>query len=397
MIFVCNEKKAETIFNAYRDVAAFSLGKSNGYVSEDGKIKVSFRKATFLPDNDMINAALNGDQSPKKVLAKLVKKATKAIEQVSIDPDDPDETGIALAMLEIVSMIANNHSIPEGLSKKQFKKWMKNDAPNILVFVLDGEDEARDKFLTKYIAALFEVYGLKVITKGKVIKSIFGKDGKPKSVKKAIMSLTSYMEKHESCSLSKKGQKLIMRGQIYYKLELQNLAVINTIGSIKAGEEFEISEKGANRLIKLLIENFSDHNVLALCDMGMDKKKYLKPMHEKNIATWKAYKECAKILEHILDVELPKTGQGCTKKSKKDGTFIPKTNVKKFKKFFLKKGNRKLLPILLMHMAFVYMGDEVGSKSYVKEMTKVLSACLPEKSKEFITVVKQLNAAKASN
>ena len=152
MVFILNENAASRIFEKYKNVAAFGTGKSKGYTDEAAQFTLSYQKLGILPDSDVINGVVNGQISGKKV----IKAAVKGLNKVE------DDTGLAMKMAQLVNMIkdnANPDTKPEdGESKKAYKKRIRNAAPNALVFVLDGQNAAYDKFVTKYIAALYQIH-----------------------------------------------------------------------------------------------------------------------------------------------------------------------------------------------------------------------------------------------
>lgn len=361
MVLILNEEKAAKIFHKYPDVAAFTLGKSKkGF--HDAKIELSYDRLAFLPDEDTINAVLGGDIKGNKVIAKAVKKVYQ--------PDDPKGNPISIGMTQLISMIADADAVPDGMSKKKYKKYIRHHGPNILVFVLDGENRARDKFLTKFIAALFDVYGYKAITNTKKLKKVF--KGKRSTVAKNVRA---YVENTKGMSLSKEGRKVYRVAKLYYATEILQNAMSKSNGVIKLNRENSTS------LAHKLAMCFSCRNNAELDKLNVGKKPY-KMIYKKNKVAFKAYNELRKILKVMdNDLVLPKVEFGCTKKSKKKGNPKPKMNVDKFIKFFRNADNRPLLRLVYAHLACRLFDVAVGSSEYCRHVSDSIAKDFPS---EFI-------------
>ena len=377
MVFILNEEKAAKIFKKYRDVAAFTLGKSKGFVDETKGISVSYQKLAFLPDDDTINAVLNGDVKANKIIKKAVKKI------VNIKPDEDDDTGMTLYMLQLINMIQKDDSLEEGMSKKAYKKFLKKHGPNILVFVLDGQDEKRDKFLTKYIKAIFGVFGYDCVTNKKVVKKLF--DGKRSKINDRVRV---FIDVNDGMHLSKDGRRLFNAGKLVFATELLQTSMANT------RETVELTGKRAARLSKHLVSMFSGLNTLELdrCGLkGKEQDKVGKAMKRKNKAAVEAYQDLRKVLVMINpDLKLPKVEYGCTKKSVKKGDPKPKMNAKKFVKFFADKDNRPLLRLVFTHLVASSLGMEIGASDYNKNMADLLSTEIgSDFSKAFVSAAKE--------
>lgn len=387
MIFILNEKQAGKIFNNYDDVAAFSLGKAKGY--SDAKISLSYKKLGFLPDNDTVNAVCNGDMKASKV----IKSAVKACK----NPNVKGGNSIALGMTQLVSMIKDANDIPVGMRKKEYNKYLKKHGPNILVFVLDGADTTRSKFMAKYISALFNVYGYKPITDKKVVKKLFTK-GKKKNRQRRINDrvrdfIANNRSEKSGIVMSKQGRRLYQITKLYYSNEFLQQGLAETAKIAKLGEN------GAKKLAKHLAVCFSGLNVKELDKISLKNTKPYKELRKKNIRTVDAYNELRDILAEMNPnaQKLPKAVFGCTKKSKKKGEPKPKMNTKKFIKFFTKADNRPLLRLVFAHIACKMFHVEVGSSEYNSHITdSVVNSLSSEFIKKYIAAAKAHTKAKAT-
>lgn len=389
MIFILNEKQAGKIFNNYDDVAAFSLGKAKGY--SDAKISLSYKKLGFLPDNDTMNAVLNGDMKASKV----IKAAVKACK----NPNVKGGNSIALGMTQLVGMIKDANDIPAGMRKKEYNKYLKKHGPNILVFVLDEEDTARSKFMAKYLSALFDVYGYKPITNKKVVKKLFAKGkGKKKNRQRKINDrvrdfIANNKSEKAGIVMSKQGRRLYQITKLYYSNEFLQQSLAETAKVAKLGES------GARKLAKHLATCFSGLNVKELDKISLKNEKPYKELRKKNIRAVNAYKELRDILAEMNPdaQKLPKVVFGCTKKSKKKGDPKPKMNIKKFIKFFTKSDNRPLLRLVFAHIACKMFGVEVGSSEYNRNISDSISGSLSsEFVKKYVATAKAHAKAKAT-
>ena len=148
MIIFTTEEKATPIFEKYPSCAAFTLSKTAKKVTVDG-VEVSYDKLSFVPDEDTINAIKDGAKSLKKVIRAAV-NALKAPQK--------DTAHIGIGMTQMMNIITANRKSKKG--------------PAVIVFLVDESDEVRTKILTKYLKALFEVFGLTPV-KPKDVKKLF--------------------------------------------------------------------------------------------------------------------------------------------------------------------------------------------------------------------------------
>lgn len=387
MVFILNENAASRIFEKYKNVAAFGTGKSKGYTDEAAQFTLSYQKLGILPDSDVINGVVNGQISGKKV----IKAAVKGLNKVE------DDTGLAMKMAQLVNMIkdnANPDTKPEdGESKKAYKKRIRNAAPNALVFVLDGQNAAYDKFVTKYIAALFNEFGFAVITKAKDVKKIF----KGNKRKKIVKNVRNFVSNNSGMTLDKHGRRLFKAIRAYYRIELLqwSIAGIADVESDMSAKKLrKYREKKAKEFANVLIDTFSSMNTAEMVNLDL-KVNMAKKLMKKNKKGVKSYKVFAELISAVTsgDVKMPKVKFGVTKKSKKKGDPEPAMNTRKFMKFFMK--NPDMLNVVFGHLACCYLDVDVGSSEYNKQMTKVIGATEygADFSKAFVSVAKEYRKA----
>lgn len=355
MVFILKQDVAERIFKGkYRNVAAFTLGKKKGGVTS-GDLEVEYAKLNFLPDEDTINAVVEGDMSAKKLCAAAVK---------ALRNPGKDMYEVGIGMSQLINILTS----PE-----------KKGGPNILVFVEDEENPARNKVIVKYITALFETFGISPVTKEKVVKRLF------KKRKTAPKRVAAFMNDKEYCRVSKKGLEIMRRNRIFFDIEMR------VVGMTEMRPE-DLSSKSVHNLIKTLLKMLSNQNLRLIDEMGLDKKetkKACKRLRKKNERIFDAY--C--VLNDILNSAysntndmgnlLPKVKFGSDKKGK------AKLNQKKFVKFFEKRRNRDLLMTVYLHIASVLIGLNPGESDYNKHMTNALSNVYEsDKVKAFIASAK---------
>ena len=71
MIIITTQAKSHMIFEKYNtNIAAFTTGKSKGI--KDADIEISFAKLHIMPDEDDVNAVINGDLKDKKVISQTL-------------------------------------------------------------------------------------------------------------------------------------------------------------------------------------------------------------------------------------------------------------------------------------------------------------------------------------
>ena len=345
LVIIANENTVrDKVFAKYKNVAAFSLAKGlTGSTVDDRNIE--YEKLNFLPDDDTINAIKAGEMSLKKV----IKRAIKAIKQPSMD-----DAIIGLGVTQLITLISSSRKSRKG--------------EVVVAFITDEEDPKRNKILVKYVTSILNLFGIEPLTKTKTIKRLFEKRKKAKDRVSAFVN-----KKKNNCNLSVNGVRLKKANMIFYELELRQAAM--------DGLEMRDLDKGAVKTcIKTLISAYTADNLRFI------KKGTAKRLAKKDKKAAKAYESLVDILE-IIDpnISLPKVKYG--QKKKKGKATGPKMNVKKFKKFFSKKGNRRMIILIYGHTLAVLLGLEIGSKEYNSHMKSVCSPFGGDFAKQFISAV----------
>lgn len=385
MVVITKEKNARRIFRAYRGCVAFSLCGSNGMQDEDANINISYAKLNFLPDKDEINAVLNGDLKGRKVIRQAVS---------ALHGFDSDSQNIAIPMAQMINMVA-----PDKGSR------ISKDGPVVLIFVLDDNDnddrmvEAKNKFLTKYITALFAEFGIEPVTDKKTIKKLFsvGKKLKKKDRKAVIERVARFMDKNKNVRISNDGMALKKLLFTFYSTSLHATGLLHA-------DPDKLGEKSRKILAKNLVQCYTNNNIPNLGKYGLKKKalkKLCKRLKKSNLEITEAYQVLREILVQIdPNLKMPKVENGYSKKAKKKMAkgkkADPKMNVDKFMDFFKKKKNVNLLTIIYAHTSCVTMGVDIGTKEYVKFMEGVLDTVADDSfTKSFVSAAKAY--AKAAN
>lgn len=346
MVFILNESAAQRIFTRYRNVAGIALGKSKGF--SDNGLEISYSRFNMLPDDDTINAVVQGDLKAKKVIKEAVKQVMK--------PKTKNQTA-CMTMAQLINIIAPNKE-PKG-------------GPNVLVFVLDDHDSGdqfgkkRDKFLIKYITALFQVFGVEPVTDEKTVKRVFKKKGK-----KVAKKIAKYMLTHKEARLNKDGMRLKQELIQYFAIELHQ-------SSLSQLDIDDLGKKTQENLVKSLVDVYTNDNLENIAKLGLDdkdEKKVMKNLRKKNRLAVKQYKQLRKILSEMdPDTKFPKVESGYSKKGKKKGNDKPLMNKKKFTKFYSKNKNMPYLALIYAHTATLNCGVEFGTSEYTKLMNKTIS------------------------
>lgn len=398
MVVFVNESNAFNVVKKYRNIGAFTLGKVNKCVDENGDVVIEYQALPNLMPADVVNEVMSGDVSAKKAIKRAVKMLHKPT---------AENQAICMTMAQLINMISDEYR-----SKRQAK-----DGPNVIVFVLDDPDtdeiKARNKFVIRYVTALFQEFGIEPITDKKTIKKIF--KGKRKN---RMMNVAKYIKKHQdTCTLSKDGytlKKLLMN---FYALELHQ-------SSLTSIDIEKLGRNGRKNLTKALYNTYTNCNMLAISKLGLKKKiarKYLDQIRKKNKKSFKMYMELYDIMEYMSD-EIRKEimteldGQGLSKKKMKKkvekrlNKILPqmpkikfghkkntsdpdnvKMNAKKFKEFFEDGDNVAALAMVYAHTTLRTIGVEVGSSEYCKHMDAVMRNLLDsDVVKLFMNTVKSI-------
>lgn len=335
MIFILQEKDAAKIFGKYKNCCAFTVGKAKAYT--DNEIVVNYKKLGITPDEDTINAVLNGDLKAKKVIARDLK--------AMCNPKTENAT-IGIAMATLITMLDSKFKAKRG--------------PVCAVFVLDNEDgdkavKARNKFLTRWLTAMVQAFGIEPITDKKAVKKMF--DCKRKKVVKKVID---YRAEHKETRISREGVTLKNLLLQFYNVELRQSA----LSELEVGE---MNKETRNLYAENLMKIYTAENLKAIDKMDIRNKakdKYAKKLSKKDKTAVEAYKTFAAVLASMDsegELKLPKVKYGASKKG-------PKMKTKKFMKFFTKKDNANLLGMLYAHTCCVLMGVEIGSGEYGKYM-----------------------------
>ena len=358
MVIITTQEKSHMIFEKYNtNIAAFTTGKSKGI--KDADIEISFAKLHILPDEDEVNAVINGDVKGKKV----IKDAVKSLMRPSLENKD-----LCIAMAQIVNMI----SMDRKLTKKEVKN-IKHNGPNVIVIVLEDANndpviKAKNKFYKKYLEAVFGVFGIEPVSDEKVLKKLF-KKGKSKKV---VNRVANFIRANDKVRVNGKGakHKKLLFG--FYAVELQQAAMYN----LATNDQFKPSRQEKEILVKTILDVYTNDNFKILGDMkdGKKLKKAIKNLKEKNEVAVDAYNDFVEILNTAMgtDMDMPKVKNGYKKKKGKKG---PKMNVKKFVKFFTRKKctNFDILELLYAHTSLALCDVAVGAKEYNKVMSTVMN------------------------
>lgn len=377
MIIITTQSKSHMIFEKYNtNIAAFTTGKSKGI--KDADIEISFAKLHILPDEDDVNAVINGDLKDKKV----IKAAVKSLMRPSMENKD-----LCIAMAQIVNMV----SMDRKMTKKEVKN-IKRHGPNVIVIVLeDANDDpiikAKNKFYKKYLEAVFGVFGIEPVSDEKVLKKLF-KKGKSKKV---VNRVANFIRANDKVRVNGKGAKHKKMLFGFYAVELQQAAMYN----LATNDQFNPSRQDKETLVKTILDVYTNDNFRVLADMkdGKKLKKTIKALKEKNKVAVDAYNEFVEVLNIAMgtDMGMPKVKNGYEKKKGKKG---PKMKVKKFVKFFTRKKctNFDILELLYAHTSLALCDVAVGAKEYNKVMSTVINyAGFDENfSKAYVAAAKKL-------
>lgn len=357
MLCILKEKHAVDIFENYRNAAAFTLAKNGAKGATIGDVEITYEKLNFLPSEDTINAIRNGDKKLKKV----IKNAVHALEHPSMDNAE-----INLGMIQLITMLTSTRKAKRG--------------PVVIVFIRDEEDEKRNEILTKFLKGVLKEFGIRPVTDSKLVHKLFAKR------KKAPDRVAKYSNKKDSgCRLSGHGAELKKLNQIFFEMELRQSAMAGLAVS-------DLGKSTADVCVKALAKIYTCEN-LKLVD-----KKTAKRLADKNKESVDAYQSLREILHSMdSDMKLPKVEFGQKRKfenkkdkkkykkllkkgsKKKAQKFLkknakpvgPKLNVKKFKKFYLKRENRGILILIYAHTLAILLGLEPGQKDYNSHMKSV--------------------------
>lgn len=345
----------DKVFAKYRNVAAFSLSKSLTGTTVDDR-EIEYEKLSFLPDDDTINGIKNGDLSLKKVIEKGVKAIRKP------NPKKTDRAIVGLGVAQLITLITSRRKSRRG--------------EIVVAFIEDEGDPARNKILKKYLKAILKQFGIKPLTDEKTIKRLF------KKRKKAKECVAAYVNKNKSCcTLSTKGAKRKKMLCIFYEIELRQAAMDGL-------DLRDLDKDAVKSCIDTLISVYTADN-LRYVNAKMGEK-----LAKKDKIAADAYDSLRHILRLIdPNLKMPKVEFGQKKKKKK--AVGPKMDVKKFKKFYAKKGNRQMLIPIYAHTLAILVGMTIGSKEYNNHMKSVCSVFAGDFAKQFVTAASEYAKAQA--
>ena len=338
MIFILQEKHAAKLFKKYKNCCAFTVGKAKSFT--ENELTINYQKLGITPDEDTINAVVNGDMKAKKVIARDV----KALLNPSAENAD-----VGIAMVTLMTMLTNKFKAKKG--------------PICAVFVLDNaEDEItkkRNKFITRWLTAMVQTFGIEPITDKKVVKKLI--DCKKSKI---VARFIEYRADHKQVRVSHDGNTLMNLLLQFYNIELRQTSMSElSVTDLNK----ETRAKYAENLVKI----YTAENIKQIDKADMSNKykdKYAKKLSKKDKATVEAYKSFATVLKTMDangELKLPKVKYGASKK--------PRMKVKKFMKFYTKKENANLLGMLYAHTCCVLMGVEIGSSEYSKYMNSAVA------------------------
>lgn len=377
MIIFASESKANIVFANYKNAAAFNLALTKKSKKTEGEPNITYQALPCLPDDDTINAVIDGAKSGKKVIEKAIKALRKG--------PSVKNAGLAIGMIQLVTMLTNTSKSKKG--------------DPILVFVYDDEEDATAKkarkFLTKYMKALFGAFGITKFYTDDDVNDIFaskksyrGEKMGSKKAKKAALKNVNKKNTKSGNHLSTKGISLQKQLKICYDVEIRNSAM------------FDIDNKYVKMytkpLIKALLMAYTATNLQKVDD------KVAKALSEKDKEMVKSYKTFVKLMKAMAEItgkkfDMPEVKYGQKKKGhgKHKHAVGAKMKVNKFAEYFEKSSKRGLLPMIYAHTACEYLGVDVGTNTYNKNMADIIVPLYgADTAKAFVTAAKAYNKAK---
>lgn len=288
MIFALTEKKAETLIENYGpNIVAFDLTGKSPDLSMCG---VSYDPCKILPDQDLINEAINS-KKVEKYAKKAVKKALKALNgEKGMDGD------FVSNMTMLMHILISRDTVPSDLSSKGAQKYMSRfeSAPVVVLLLLPEINENGDlskdeiklnknlvKFYKVYLSGLFGLYGYAVLT-GKdakvIIKDLFDDEFSKKRVRKLWRAVNDSRKKGTGLTVNKQGMALYAIGYNIYAIESVGAAVI---AGTKNQEEWNVSRREVKSYVGDLLDCFTGCNIPKLLNFGV-KTKVLRSVKDRN-------------------------------------------------------------------------------------------------------------------
>ena len=397
MVFICRESQAAKTVFRYRDIAAFSLSKKVKKGFTENGLEISYDRNSFTPDEDTINAVLDGSMKAKKVIKNAIQELR--------NPSKAENPKDIIAATMVMNIITAN-------SKR----------PNIVVFVLDDnpetpEEKAREKFLIKYVKAICEEFGVVPITKvDKKIKKLF--KGKRKNIAK---KLEKWLRSGKSGKYgpSRTTVRYCRKLITYFAVEMHQIG-------LSAKDPEDIGSKECRDLARTLANIFTNDNLKKICETSKKKEadKLCKKLAKKNKVAYETYEMTREVLDNISDgkYDLPEAEYGYPKKKKvkkqmkklakqlkkakgkkakkklrkkikklaKTDFNKPLMNADKFVKKLAKGKMANILQLVYMNIAYVQLsGEKMGTPEWAKGIQKNITNGF---GKEFATAF--IDAAK---
>lgn len=347
MIIIGTEENLANAF-AYKNIAVFTTTTAKKGCELAERVLTYKQLSDFLPSNDDIGAVIRGE----KKLKALTKAAIKKLH----NPKAEGAANVGMTMAMLITAATSDRRNKNG--------------PPVLAFVLDDEDEARNKVIVKFLTALFKEFGITPVTKKKHFKGIFkvtkkelkkankNRKKKDKLKKKGLVKaklIRFESDKDNKCTLSNKGVELKKSLLRYYDIELRQMAA-NEL------EVTDINSTTVQSWAKSLVRIYTGENL-----RDISKKKVAKLLAKKDKRAVKYYKELREILLSMdKNNKMPAVKFG--QKRKKGKASGPKFKTKKFIKFFTKYRNRGYLLLVFGHTTLRMLDREIGSKDYNQQM-----------------------------
>lgn len=396
MVFIMNESAAaNTIFRYEKCIAIAAMpGMKKGYEIENN-LSITYNKNNIIPNEDVLNAVVNGDIKAKKV----IKTAIKALRNVKMENAD-----FLTAMGSLMHLLAS----PNATRKNRQTQ---------LVFVFPDpkpeDDEAvilKRKFIIRYLEAIFKYFDIEIVSKPKDIKKIFKiklskkdkkriKKGKrPKADLDDLMtaSFRKFMKKHKACAPSDVTVIMTEKLRIFFEVEL-----LSHMYNGALLEDNNLLESKRNRvgLIKALADTFNNQTMYRAYDYiddmgakfipGKETTYYYKHMRKHNQLITDTYNATVKVLREVAGSKLPVM------------PFGEKPNKKKPKKMkkFLKVARKEIASIGFIYTVLQYVLDtrnEFASEEFNHDIGKYLTKYYgKDLSAKFMDGLKEYNENKS--
>ena len=341
MIIFANEDQVKKIVRSYYPdaISIFSLAKKKirGITAND--VEFTYSSASgFMPSEDDIQAVKDGAIKLKKLIARDVKLIHNPIRVKDMEGQDRN---LPLNLIQVVTMATSD-------SKKRH---------TVVVFLLDPEDNERNRIVRKYLRGIFGEYGLSIISDGDTIDKLFG--GKKKG--KVWKRVSRYVSRKKSgCLLSDDGMRLKKMSMVYHAIELQASRLVQP-----DVDDDDIGRRETEEAINTLLRAITGENLKSI-----SSKKVAKRLAEKDKLFVKSYNSFRNIVGDSGAKAPPKAKYG--QKKGKNGLHAA-ADTKKIAKYFSRRRNRVYLRLLYCHLLSIALGYREGSKQYTANIRAVMS------------------------